>query len=226
MLHIAHHLTIRREIQVKKITLMAIACLMFAACGSDEAPVKDENTVADSELTGNTGRVLSVIPVQNYTYVEVRNNGRNVWLAGTPVKLAEGDIVSWNGSMVMQDFHSKALDRTFEEILFVSAINMGAGGGAPVAQAAPDAHAAPVAQAAPDANTGTVLSTVDAAGYTYVELETESGQVVWLAAPNTEIAVGDHVAWLGGATMTDFTSTTLNKTFPEILFVQNVRVTD
>lgn len=220
MLHIAHHLTTRREIQVKKITLVAIACLTFAACGSDEVPVKDENTAADSELVGNTGRVLSVIPVQNYTYVEVRNNGRNVWLAGTPVELAEGDIISWNDSMMMQNFHSKALDRTFEEILFVSAIEKGAGGGAPVAQAAP------AGQAAPDANTGTVLSTADASGYTYIELETESGQVVWLAAPQTEISVGDHVAWLGGATMMDFTSKTLDKSFEEILFVQTVIVTD
>lgn len=193
---------------------MAIACLVFAACGSKESSVEDTTAVSDSELTGNTGQVLSVIPVQNYTYIEVRNNGREFWLAGSSIDVSEGDVISWSGAAPMQNFHSKALDRTFEEILFVSAIDTGAG-----AETA-------VAEAAPDANTGTVRSTENAAGYTYVELETESGQVVWLAAPNTEIAVGDHVAWLGGATMTDFTSTTLNKTFPEILFVQKVSVTD
>lgn len=177
-------------------------------------------TVADSELTGNTGQVLAVIPVQNYTYVEVRNNGRNLWLAGTSIELAEGDIISWSDSMVMENFHSKALDRTFEEILFVSAINAGASGEMPMVSVAP-----PVAPATPDSNSGTVRSTENASGYTYVELETESGQVVWLAAPQTEVSVGDHVAWMGGSTMVDFTSKTLDKTFPEILFVKKISVT-
>ena len=196
---------------MKKITLVVIACVMFSACGSDKPVVEETTAVAD--LTGSTGQVLSVIPVQGYTYIEVRNNERDLWLAGSTIEVSEGDVISWSGAMTMRDFYSKALDRTFDEILFVSAIDAGAHG---------SANAAP---AVPDVNKGTVVSAQNAAGYTYVELETESGQIVWLAAPETEVSVGDQVAWPGGARMADFTSTTLNRTFPEILFVKKVSVT-
>ena len=197
-----------------KSIILAVVCLLLAACGSDEQVVDETTAAADSEFTGSTGQVLSVIPVQSYTYIEVRNNGRSLWLAGSSIDVSEGDVISWTDSTVMQDFYSKTLDRTFDEIVFVSAIDTGTGG------------ETAAAQAAPAVDSGTVRSTEDASGYTYVELETESGQVVWLAAPKTEIAVGDQVAWMGGATMVDFTSTTLNKTFPEILFVQKISVTE
>jgi hypothetical protein len=36
--------------------------------------------------------------------------------------------------------------------------------------------------------------------------------------------VGDRVSWQGGSMMTNFKSNSLDKTFPEILFVQSVSV--
>ena len=194
---------------LKNLTILALACLVLAACGNEDSSGVKENAVADAELTGNTGQVLSVVQVPGYTYVEVRNNGRNLWLAGSPVDLAEGEIVSWADSAMMRNFESKTLNRTFDELMFVSAIYKGAGG-------APQPAAA--------ANGGVVRSTQDAAGYTYIELTTDAGDVVWLATPETELADGSRVTWQGGSTMTNFTSSSLDKTFPEILFVQSIHV--
>ena len=153
--------------------------------------------------------MLSVIQVPGYTYVEVRNNGRNLWLAGNPIEIAEGDIISWTDAAMMRNFESKALGRTFEELMFVSAMYKGANG-------APQAAANP--------NSGVVKATESAAGYTYIQLETETGQVVWLATPETDMAVGTHVSWQGGSKMTNFTSSSLDRTFDEILFVQGISV--
>lgn len=194
---------------MKKLIILATACLALAACGSETPSSGDEPAVADAELTGNTGRVLSVVQVSGYTYIEVRNNGRNLWLAGNPVEVAEGEIISWADSAMMRNFESKALNRTFDELMFVSAIYKGTDG-------APQQAAA--------GNSGVVRSSVDAAGYTYMELETETGQVMWIATPQTEMAVGSRVSWQGGSKMTNFTSSSLDKTFPEILFVQSISV--
>ena len=87
-----------------------------------------------------------------------------------------------------------------------------------------DGRAALLPQQAAAANGGVVRSTQDAAGYTYIELTTDAGDVVWLATPETELADGSRVTWQGGSTMTNFTSSSLDKTFPEILFVQSIHV--
>ena len=64
----------------------------------------------------------------------------------------------------------------------------------------------------------------NAAGYTYLECETDAGQVVWLATPETNMSVGNRVSWQGGSKMTNFTSNSLDRTFEEILFVQGISV--
>jgi len=199
------------EFELNKLVLVTIASLTLVACSSEAPPAADETAFADTELTGNTGQVLSVVQVQGYTYIEVRNNGRSLWLAGNPVEVDEGEIISWADSAMMRNFQSKALNRTFDELMFVSAIYKGA-----------DSAPQPTA----NKNSGVVRSNQDAAGYTYIELENDAGQVVWLAAPQTGVAVGNRVSWGDGSVMTNFTSDSLNKTFPEILFVQSISVSE
>jgi hypothetical protein len=114
--------------------------------------------------------------------------------------------------MVMQDFQSNALNRTFDEVVFISAVHQGT-------DAAPT-----VTRLEPESNSGTVLSTENAAGYIYIELETDAGETLWLAAPETEVAVADRVAWRGGSIMVNFESRSLDRTFPEILFVGGVSI--
>jgi hypothetical protein len=201
---------------MKSPVILAIVTLLLAACGSDNAPADNTAVVSDADLSGNRGQVLSSIQVPNYTYIEVRTDGRVVWLAGNPVEVADGEIITWNPEMVMQDFQSSTLNRTFDEVVFVSAVHRGE-----------DLTPAPTAmEMAPEANSGIVRSTQNAAGYTYIELETDAGDIVWLAAPETEVAVADHVAWKGGSMMANFASPSLDKTFPEILFVDGVTIAE
>ena len=51
--------------------------------------------------------------------------------------------------------------------------------------------------------TGKVTETMDAAGYTYVNVETETGSV-WAAIPETKVEVGQEVALAGGMEMQNF----------------------
>ena len=72
---------------MKKSILIVAICLLVASCDGKQ-PVEEIVAVPDAQLSGNRGQVLSTIDVPGYTYIEVRNNGRNVWLAGTPVEVS------------------------------------------------------------------------------------------------------------------------------------------
>jgi len=110
---------------MKRSVILAIVTLLLAACGSENAPVDNQVAVSDTELSANRGEVLSSIQVPNYTYIEVRTDGRIQWLAGNPVEVEDGEIITWDPAMVMQDFQSDALNRTFDEVVFVSAVHQG-----------------------------------------------------------------------------------------------------
>lgn len=74
---------------------------------------------------------------------------------------------------------------------------------------------------------GTVLETMDAAGYTYVLLDTAEDQR-WVAAQQTPVAVGDIVQTNQGMAMQNFTSPSLNRTFEIVYFsgaLQNLSAT-
>lgn len=199
---------------MKNIAVCAIGILLLAACGGENMPADNSATVSDADLTGNRGQVLSTIQVPGYTYIEVRNNGRSVWLAGNPVAVADGEVITWGDSAVIRNFKSTALDRTFEEVIFVTGTNQGASAPMPVANAASTAE---------QQSNGLVRSTENAGGYTYIEIETDNGDVVWLAAPEVELAIGQRIEWQGNSKMTNFSSPSLGKAFPEILFASSVK---
>lgn len=64
---------------------------------------------------------------------------------------------------------------------------------------------------------GKVIETMNAAGYTYVQLDTGS-EKVWGAAPTTVITVGDQIEFSTGMPMRDFQSKFLNRSFPVVYF--------
>jgi hypothetical protein len=86
--------------------------------------------------------------------------------------------------------------------------------------AQPSAQPAPAAaiDAASPAKSGKVIETMNAAGYTYVHVDTGTEQF-WAAAPETAVKVGDTVGVPEGMPMANFQSKALNRTFDVVYFV-------
>ena len=82
-------------------------------------------------------------------------------------------------------------------------------------QAAPEA--AMPANLSPSPVTGKVLETMDASGYTYINVETETGEK-WIAVNQSAVEVGEEVTFMDGMVMQNFFSKALDRTFPEIIF--------
>lgn len=68
------------------------------------------------------GKATEVVSAGGYTYLRLADP--DVWIATSPTDVAVGDEVEYSGGMEMRDFHSKALDRTFESIIFVQELRV------------------------------------------------------------------------------------------------------
>lgn len=82
---------------------------------------------------------------------------------------------------------------------------------------APTAPARATASMEDAALQGTVVETMNAAGYTYLQVESAAGKV-WVAIPESTVTKGQQVTCLPGMVMENFQSKTLGRTFPTIVF--------
>ena len=68
-----------------------------------------------------------------------------------------------------------------------------------------------------DSVTGTVLETMDAAGYTYMRLKTPKGEI-WAAVQKATVKKGSEVTIVNAMPMNNFESKTLKRKFDQIVF--------
>ncbi len=90
-----------------------------------------------------SGEVLEVKDVEIYTYLRLKTKDGEMWAAVSKAPVKVGAKVSIENSMVMKNFESKSLKKTFPTIIFGSL-----GGAGPVAAGMP-AAAAKVVDATP-----------------------------------------------------------------------------
>lgn len=89
----------------------------------------------------------------------------------------------------------------------------------------PEAGISAPPQAPEDAGeiaTGKVVETMNAAGYTYVQVDAGK-EKIWAAAPQFQVKVGDEVTIPDGMAMRDYHSKTLDRDFDVVYFVSSVR---
>ena len=77
------------------------------------------------------------------------------------------------------------------------------------------------APAAPHGISGTVVETMDAAGYTYVYVD-DGKEKIWAAAPAFAVKVGDEVMVPEGMAMHNYHSQSMNRDFDVVYFVESV----
>ena len=188
-----------------------------------------QSLIPPQVVMSNEGTVISAQTTGGYTYIEVTSPSGNTWLAAPESKVAVGEKIAYPSGAVMRNFTSKSVGRTFPAIIFVSGITQGGSNAAPTAAAAPHgalsgpAGLPPPPPAEAETAEGVVVSTQNAGGYSYIEVKGANGNT-WLAAPMAQLKAGDTVRYEPGSVMRNFSSRALNRTFPEIVFVDRVTV--
>ena len=81
-----------------------------------------------AETPAYVAEVISAIDANEYTYIEVREPDGTRWIAGPRTVLSPGDIVRFDDGVVMKEFYSKLLRRTFPAVMFVSGVSIAPAG--------------------------------------------------------------------------------------------------
>lgn len=99
---------------------MLILVVVFSSC------VRNKNGVMNQSKSATDGKsfeVVEVIQGNSYTYIKANENMSEKWIAVSKQEVQPGTVYYYDGDMPMTNFHSKEIDRTFDEIYFVSTIS-------------------------------------------------------------------------------------------------------
>jgi len=217
----------------KKLILLAssICLLSLSACDQVKEPQAEQNSsIQTTALPDNHpaisqaqpsvslgglqgGTIKELFVGGGYTYVKVERNGAEFWAAGPQTQLQQGQLIGWSQGTIMRNFNSKSLNRTFDEIYFISKyIDPLA------ASTAPQTNIAKTNNPSSPNTGGIITEVLVGGGYTYTKIDFNSKEI-WAAGPMEDLKVGEYISWNDGAKMTNFTSKTLDRTFSEIYFI-------
>lgn len=104
---------------ILKKAIVVLFILFFVAPELSAEDVKDAER---PEEESHIGTVTHTKHAGVYTYIKLDEQGKEVWLATFPIKVSVGDKVEYIGGILMKDFHSKAMDMTFDFILLITQI--------------------------------------------------------------------------------------------------------
>lgn len=125
--------------------LMVILVVAFASCVQNKNPQQAQNVAAANQ---NIFEVSEVIQGNTYSYLKVKENAMDRWIAVSHQEVAPGEVYYYDDALQMTNFHSKEIDRTFDVIYFVNMISktpIGQPGGAMMGGGMPEGHGGKVA---------------------------------------------------------------------------------
>ncbi|MCM0083751.1 GW dipeptide domain-containing protein [Geomonas sp. Red32] len=206
---------------------LALGAVAMAGCAGPGQTAK--TTAAPASATaaapaGLSGKVVETMDAGGYTYINLEKDGKKSWVAVPVTQVKVGDELNLLPGAVMNNFTSKSLNRTFESIVFSGGV---AAAPAPAAAAAaapaePGKETVDPNESATPILAGKVIETMDAAQYTYINVE-KDGKHSWIAVPATPVKVGDEIEVLPGTPMGKFTSKMLKRTFNAIYFSSGIK---
>lgn len=101
------------------------ACGEKAGDNQTDMPAQTSEQAMPAQSTNPNawqGKVIETMDAGGYTYVHIDTGTEKVWAAGPITPVEVGQEVMVGKGMPMTNFQSKALDRTFDVIYFVTAI--------------------------------------------------------------------------------------------------------
>lgn len=97
-----------------------LSVLVLTACKQNQSYNKIEPIVAKNEI-----HKIEVIDVENggdYLYLNVNEGDKSYWMAIPSRTVTKGETYYYNGGMLMKDFESKHLKKSFDKIIFAEGI--------------------------------------------------------------------------------------------------------
>ena len=101
--------------------MILILVVVFSSCVRN----KNGQQVIENTIPTNNKvfEVNEVIQTSKYTYLKVKENFSERWVAVAKQEIKTGDVFYYDKALQMNNFQSKELDRTFDVIYFVNQIS-------------------------------------------------------------------------------------------------------
>jgi len=91
--------------------------MILFGCANEEKQELTEQEAMKNEP--HIGKVIDKISAKGYTYLQVTENKNDFWIAVPTMEIEIGETVYFSRYMVMEDFRSDNIDKSFDQILFV-----------------------------------------------------------------------------------------------------------
>lgn len=89
--------------------------------GQRQLTASQQAALAAAKGLPKQGKVMEMMHAAGYTYMNVDTGaGKPMWIAASMMRIKPEQKVKWTDAAVMNNFTSKSLHRTFDQILFVS----------------------------------------------------------------------------------------------------------
>ena len=108
--------------------LQGVSAALFILTATQVGAYGTSNSASPKPKPAAIAHTVTVEETMNsggYTYARVKKDGKSFWIAAPETEIEKGDTVSFYEQMMMEQFTSATLDRTFDRILFVSALSKG-----------------------------------------------------------------------------------------------------
>ena len=83
---------------------------MAAGVGKSDAPLAKK------------GKVLSSVDAKSFTYIEVQDGARKLWVVSPTVVVKAGNTISYADAPVQAKYHSASLNREFTNVVFTTRV--------------------------------------------------------------------------------------------------------
>lgn len=114
-------------------TLLMLSALVACATSIAAAPPGHPSTDAAADMLQlpkatsdadlpRKGRVISAIDTNQYTYIEVEQDKKTLWLAAPTVAVKKDNVIRYDDGAEMINFYSKTLKRTFPSVMFIGRV--------------------------------------------------------------------------------------------------------
>lgn len=89
--------------------------------GQRQLSPSQQAAIAAAKDLPKQGKVMEMMHAAGYTYMSVdAGTDKPLWIAASMMRVKPEQTVKWTDAAVMNNFASKSLHRTFDQILFVS----------------------------------------------------------------------------------------------------------
>lgn len=103
-----------------RVILMLMVVVVIASCVRNKS---GQTTQSDLPENANVFEVAEVIQGNTYTYMKVKEDMTEKWIATGKTKAEAGDVLYYGEALEMSNFHSKEIDRTFDKIYFIDMVS-------------------------------------------------------------------------------------------------------